>query len=181
MINKLIHLANLLDFRGFYREANFLDSLLKRAGDFKQQCKIYYVDEEYHEQKEFDDDDLEYQDVLDKIDELFKNVNINKSDEDRFYEACIDKDGEVSGASVISYNDNEKSLRFSVVVSPEAQGGGIGRELVQNIVRDHKREWKIDAWVVNPNMAALLTTLGFETLDGGEWSQENPIMEYKEY
>ena len=33
MIDKLVKLANHLDARGFYKEANFLDSIIKRAGD----------------------------------------------------------------------------------------------------------------------------------------------------
>ncbi len=178
MLKTLINLANQLDSRGLLREADYLDRLVKRAGDFKDQCTIYNVEEDSNIE---DILNIDYYDILEQIDQIFNETNIRISREDKFYEACINSDGEVLGASVISYypNEDSPSLRFSVAISPEQQGGGIGKKLAQSIIDNHKNEWRIEAWVVNPIMAGLLSDLGFENIDGGDWSPSSPIMEYR--
>ncbi len=155
------------------------ETVLKLAGKFEGQCKIYSIEEESDDEV-FEESNLDYYKILDDTEALFKSVNIRISRNEEFYEACISEDGEVMGASVLSKENHGKEmpkLRFSVAVSPKAQGGGIGRKLVKSIIENNKNEWAIEAWVVNPNMAALLETLGFENQGGGEWSRENPFME----
>lgn len=177
-LDRLDHLLKLASKLGPENKRSPYKAIFKVAGEFEGQCKIYNVEEDY-EGEALEEEGLDYYKILDDIENLFEAVGIRISRNEGFYEACINQDGKVMGASVLSkeiYN-GEPKLRFSVAVSPEAQGKGVGRFLTESIVNENKAEWAIEAWVVNPNMAKLLETLGFEVLGGGDWSQHNPIME----
>ena len=72
--------------------------------------------------------------------------------------------------------------RFSVVVSPKGRRKGIARSLVEHITEHAKEEGDardayiyLDAWVVNPHMADLLDSMGFNA-GGSEWTPDDPMM-----
>jgi len=177
-LDRLDHLLKLASKLGPENKRSPYKAIFKVAGEFEGQCKIYNVEED-SEGEALEEEGLDYYKILDDIENLFEAVGIRISRNEGFYEACISPDKKVMGASVLSKEiyDGEPKLRFSVAVSPEAQNKGIGRFLTESIVNENKAEWAIEAWVVNPNMAKLLESLGFEVQGGGEWSQHNPIME----
>lgn len=93
---------------------------------------------------------------------------------EEFHEACIDASGKVHGASVVAINNGElPTVSFSIAVDSSSQRQGIATRLVQAIMSEFRGEYQLEAWVVNPNMGALLDKLGFSEPYGG-WSPNNP-------
>ncbi|KKW13001.1 MAG: hypothetical protein UY48_C0006G0054 [Candidatus Gottesmanbacteria bacterium GW2011_GWB1_49_7] len=89
------------------------------------------------------------------------------------YEALVNEDGDILGASTFGFRHRDEGS-FSITVTPDARRQGVAKKLVQSIVDQHKNT-TLRPWVVNPVMAHLLEGMGFEP--DGEWSQDNPYME----
>lgn len=130
--------------------------------------------------------------------DIANDVGINIASHEEPLFACIagdEGDPEVLGAAFAgSYDpwddpDMAGEFRFTVVVDPDAQRRGIGRMLVRalkdhylverdDIIEAYGMPWlELVAWVVNPNMADLLESEGFDS-DGSEWSQNSPMMRW---
>lgn len=82
------------------------------------------------------------------------------------------------GSSPHSYEPDAREYTFSVAVDTKWQKRQLGRKLVEAVLREAKSlevpgEYRV--WVVNPNMARLLESFGFET-EGREWSEDSPHM-----
>lgn len=121
--------------------------------------------------------DMDYFKLLDDVEKLFKGSGINIGREEQFHEACIEN-GQLQGATVLAeYNNAEEpKVRFSVAVSPNARRQGIASRLIASIVNEYGSSYVLEAWVVNPAMVPLLSSLGFDEPHGG-WSPNNPMME----
>lgn len=118
--------------------------------------------------------DVDGYDLMDKAEALFNKSGINISRSEELYEMALDGE-EVVGASVVGISNNEegeRTLRFSVAVSPSTRRQGVARKLIENII-DNNPDSKLEAWVVNEEaMVPLLTKLGFDGYGG----QDDPFM-----
>jgi ribosomal protein S18 acetylase RimI-like enzyme len=122
-------------------------------------------------------------DLRERAEDLFSEVGIRPDSNEELYEACVDADGEVVGASTFWLYTSQPDdgdphkrprYRFSVVVSESARRRGVAKSLVQSIMDANPRsDILLEGKVVNPHMARLLSGLGFfyeEDPDGDEWS-----------
>ena len=152
-------------------------------------CEIWPVNESM-EDEEFPGG-LDYAEVQDRIYKLTKEAKIGiPLYEDAQY-ACFGKRGALMGvvtggiAGEHAFQPDDGTpvydYRFSVVVSPKAQRKGIARRLVKEIEEHARIEAEgedyyiyLEAWVVNPHMADLLDSMGFE--GASEWSLNDPMM-----
>lgn len=147
-------------------------------------CQIFSID------PESDTDELEaftgedFWDLIESAERLFRECGINIASYEEPYSACVTSAGEVVGATVVGsvgYLDEDgepeprPTIRFSVVVDKKVRRKGIARELIRDIVNAYSYEFELEAWVINPYMASLLTEFGFEPV-GGEWSLNSPMM-----
>jgi ribosomal protein S18 acetylase RimI-like enzyme len=118
--------------------------------------------------------DVDGYDLMDKAEKLFSDSGIRIMRNEELYEIVLDGE-DVVGASVTSLSNNEegeRTLRFSIAVSPETRRQGIAKKLVTNIIDDNP-DTKLEAWVVNEEaMVPLLSDLGFEGYGG----ESDPFM-----
>jgi len=116
--------------------------------------------------------DVDGYDLMGRAEKLFSDSGIRIAGNEELYEIVLDGE-DVVGASVTGVTDyQERTLRFSIAVSPEVRRQGIARKLVTNIIDDNP-DTKIEAWVVNEKaMVPLLTDLGFEGYGG----ESDPFM-----
>lgn len=118
--------------------------------------------------------DVDGYDLMDKAEKLFEDSGIRIMKSEELHEMVIDGE-DVVGASVTGLSNSEegeRTLRFSIVVSPTTRRQGVARKLVENIIVDNP-DTKIEAWVVNEEaMVPLLTKLGFDGYGG----QSDPFM-----
>ena len=124
--------------------------------------------------------DLDYYEVLDAAEALFRSSGIRLASYEDPLLACITPEGDVVGAvfAGLYRADEGRTVRFSAAVSPRARRQRVAWHLINAMVRHYKNSPvdRLEAWVVNPNMAALLEKMGFDAVDG-EWSQDTPHME----
>ena len=143
---------------------NFLAAkfMFKMAND----CKIVSINE---------DDDW---DIAEQLERIFKEGGVRIASNERMHEVCLTEDETVLGGTVIAQYNEEMgpTIRFSVAVDPKTQRQGIARRLVESIINEFGGSHRIEAWVVNPNMVSLLSSLGFDEPHGG-WNPDNPFME----
>ena len=118
-------------------------------------------------------------DATEAAEAVFKTEGIRISREEEIVLAAICGDKVVGGATV-GYHEEEGEtvFTFSVAVDSAWQQKGLGRTLVEKAIEIAKsmgaRQFRV--WVVNPNMASLLESVGFEA-DHRGWSLESPHME----
>jgi GNAT superfamily N-acetyltransferase len=109
--------------------------------------------------------------------DFFMEHGIHISDYEEPFEVCVDEHGHMIGASTFGcrHEEDEGCLEysFSVAVDPDARRSGVARRLVKSIIDQHPGIY-LSPWVVNPHMALLLESMGFEA--DGEWSQDTPYM-----
>ena len=158
-------------------------------------CDVWSLDEEDYDMEYPGDRDV--YDIMEDVDRLFRHAEVRPSSQEDNYVACLDEDGRVLGGGVYGtraenrpahlYGPEEEFLAFtfSVVVSPRARRRGIAASLVREM-EDYARmagdsyelPVRVEAWVVNQNMAKLLDKLGFaSTATRGEWSPQDPYYE----
>ena len=128
------------------------------------------------EGEDFDEDDAH---------RLLRDANINPGRSEYLAFVALHK-GEVVGALFASsplMDEQGYSKRFTVVVSPRARRRGVARALVQAMEEqtrvaeaDALGPIRVEAWVINPFMAELLRSLGYDE-DRRGWSQDSPFME----
>jgi GNAT superfamily N-acetyltransferase len=148
-------------------------------------CEIWLLDVEDYDSEYHGDRDV--YDLMEDVDSLFRGAKVRPSNTEDQYLACIDDDGEVLGGAVFGYSSTDDYVRFtfSVVVDPNARRQGIAGGLVnaaeeaaQYAGDGYELPVRMEAWVVNPNMAKLLDKMGFEsTAHDGEWSLSEPYYE----
>ena len=153
----------------------------------KLPCDIWPVNDGM-EEEEFPGD-LDYDEVLDRIDDLTRAAKIGIPSYENPQYACFAEDGTVLGVVTGGIAGDHEfqpedgtpayDYRFSVVVSPKARRKGIARTLVKKAEAAAKEEADareayiyLEAWVVNPHMAVLLESMGYE----GDWSEDEPMM-----
>lgn len=113
-----------------------------------------------------------------EVEDLFRAAKIRISSYEDFFEAWVE-DGEALGGSVVGIRDHDTGeVGFSVVVAPHARRRGIAKALVQSIIRQH-RGHELVAWVVNPDMAKLLDSMGFDFESHRGWSPDAPHMRFQ--
>lgn len=118
-------------------------------------------------------------DATEAAEAVFKAEGIRVSREEETVVAAICGE-EVVGAATVGQHDEEGEpvFTFSVAVDSKWQGKGLGRQLVEKAMEIAKsmgaRQFRI--WVVNPSMATLLESMGFEA-DHRGWSLDSPHME----
>jgi len=170
-----------------------LDELVKELS-IPSACKVVRIGEYYLEEK---DDSYRTVDPTD-AENIFNDVGIRPGDNEIMYFAAI-CDGEIIGAATIGKkehdsfsseeNDEENfdeedelaggnCYTFSIAINPEWQRKNLGRELVNKIIEEVKSKGghELNVWVVNPNMAKLLESMGFDTEGPRGWSQDSPHM-----
>lgn len=122
--------------------------------------------------------------VLDDAEWLFKLSGIHASRDEAPHEACVSSKGEVQGVSAVGLYDaspmdadplGRPQYSFSIAVKEDARRQGIARALVKSIMSFLPRaDVLLMGKVVNPNMAKLLLSLGFEFAYGDpEWSDDD--------
>jgi len=102
---------------------------------------------------------------------LFQSVKIRRDGGEDFFEACVNSQGRVIGASSIGLydetpddGDDLKRPRylFSIAVDRRYRRRGIARMLIESLIRAYPREkFLLEGKVVNPNVVGLLKELGF--------------------
>jgi ribosomal protein S18 acetylase RimI-like enzyme len=174
-LRQLIKIANELDNRGLVNEADFLDKIAAKESFEcgEEKCSFFYVGQELDEHDI--PEDIDYYEILEGVESLFKKTGIRIFRNEDFYQACVTEGGEVCGASVVGENADEfygSTIMFSIAVSKMARRQGMAKELVENIINDFP-ESRIEAWVVNEEaMIPLLEGLGFDGYGG----RSDPIM-----
>ena len=156
----------------------------------KLPCEIYPINDSM-EDFEFPGD-LDYHEILDSVESIISDARIGIPSYENPQYACITQSGEVlgvvtggiAGDHAIQPDDGMPAYdyRFSVVVSPKGRRQGIARSLVKEIT-GHAKDYGdysdsyiyLEAWVVNPHMADLLDSMGFEG-GGSEWTPDDPMM-----
>jgi len=175
MLKQLIKIANELDKRGLVNEADLLDKIAAKESFEcgEEKCSFFYVGQELDEHDI--PEDIDYYEILEGVESLFKKTRIRMFRNEDFYQACVTEGGEVCGASVVGESSDEfygPTIRFSIAVSEMARRQGMAKELVENIINDFP-ESRIEAWVVNEEaMVPLLEGLGFDGYGG----RSDPIM-----
>jgi len=149
-------------------------------------CSIHAIDDGGWEYDEYPGA-ADYWEIVNAAEELFTEAGINLSSYEEPLYACITEEGDVVGsmfAGSPGENDEMLLVRFSAVVSPKMRRRGVGSRLVAALVEHYRqvslsygRPVRLEAWVVNPNMARLLDEMGFEHTGSGEWSQDDPYFE----
>lgn len=166
-MNELFKLAEVLK-EAYPQQSEYI---LKLAGKFQGQCSIYSISDDFEDYP----NDLGYYEVLDQVEKIFKDSGIRIMMNEEFHEACIDDEGIVHGATVVSnsYDEDYEApvLRFSVAVAQDKRQAGVARSLIESIIQQNPLHI-IEAYVINPHMVPLLESLGFE----GSWSEYDPIM-----
>jgi GNAT superfamily N-acetyltransferase len=151
-------------------------------------CDVWSLDEEDYDMEYPGDRDV--YDIMEDVDRLFRHAEVRPSSKEGQYLACLDDDGQVMGGGVfgtygVGGDEEYLTFTFSVVVSPLARRRGIAASLVREM-EDYARmagdsyelPVRMEAWVVNQNMAKLLDKLGFDSTGSrGEWSRQDPYYE----
>ncbi len=128
--------------------------------------------------------------VLNDVERLFKKTKIRPASNEELFEACVSEDGEVQGVSTAGLYDSQPmdadplerpQYSFSVAVLESARRQGIAKALVQSIIHQFPKDaCLLMGKVVNPHMARLLESLGFEHLyekiDESDWSAEDRVV-----
>lgn len=140
-------------------------------------CQIVAVGENGDE-RALDEAGLDFWEAAETAEGLFREEGIRPSSEEEIAFAAI-CGGEVVGAATFGHHQEEGETVFtlSVAVADAWKRKGLGRRLVQKVI-DEARAYgsgRFRVWVVNPNMVALLESMGFET-EGREWTQSSPYM-----
>lgn len=127
---------------------------------------------------------LDFYAALDEADAVFSSCRIRPTGPEDLAFAALSSKGQIVGAATYGNYVGEMGLThtFSVAVLPANRRQGIARALVE-AVSNLASEYSLAAgvppyymvWVVNPHMARLLESLGFETT-GSEWSPDTPHM-----
>lgn len=143
-----------------------------------QECEIVAVGENGDADAR-DELGIDPWDAADRAEALFRQQDIRLSSYESVAFAAV-CGGEIVGAASFGVQQDEggPSYTFSVAVDGAWQKKGLGRKLVQRVVeeaRSQEQGGRFRVWVVNPNMARLLESMGFET-DGREWTESSPHM-----
>jgi GNAT superfamily N-acetyltransferase len=122
------------------------------------------------------DDDSDF---LEQGRDLFEEQGIRISRSEDVCAVAVYR-GDVVGAVTLgkSFEEDGYVYTFSAAVDDLWKRKGISRELIKiaiNMANEDPFPHYFRVWVVNPHMAALLETLGFDT-EGREWSQDSPHM-----
>jgi ribosomal protein S18 acetylase RimI-like enzyme len=145
-------------------------------------CVIVAIGEDADEDA-VEDLGLDFWGAVDDAERVFRDAAIHTSSIEsmRFAAVC---GGEVVGAATLgSMEDDEgRAFTFSVAVADGWRRRGLARQLVAAVMEAAEDEdeaygghgW-FRVWVVNPYMAYLLESLGFET-EGSEWTEYSPHM-----
>lgn len=153
--------------------------ILKLAAPFQGQCNVFDISESSDDHSDFPDG-RDYYDILNDVEKIFKSSGINILSVDNFHEACIDGEGFVHGATVISHDMNHEEersvIRFSIAVESTKRNMGVAKKLIQSIINQYKSHCIVEAFVINPHMVPLLESLGFSS--DGDWSEYNPVMTF---
>lgn len=140
-------------------------------------CKIVHIGENGDEDT-LDEMGLDLEAVTKAAEKVFKSEHINISREEEVVLAAICGKKVVGAATVGHHNEEGEPLfTFSAAVAEGWQRLGLGRKLVLAAIQEARAQGahSFRVWVVNPNMAVLLESLGFET-EGREWSEDSPHM-----
>lgn len=129
-------------------------------------CKIVSLDENRDDHGEHD-----FYDLLDQAEELFDTCGVVYDESEALFEACVNDEGRVIGASTLGvYDETPDDMddkrrprwSFSVVVDDAHRRKGVARALVRSIMNAKPREEVLlEGKVVNPYMADLLKSMGF--------------------
>ena len=113
--------------------------------------------------------------------QLWREVGVNLDPDEEDHEVVTDDHGRVVAASRFGWKegwDGEGLASFSIGVRPAARRRGLARRLVTRILRAHPGA-SFRVWVVNPHMAELLTSLGFDAEGTRGWSPDSPHMTFR--
>lgn len=122
---------------------------------------------------------LDTWDAVDQVEKIFQQEGIRIGSIENIVSALICDNQIVGGASFGSYNEEgQQVFTFSIAIDTKHQGKGFGKKLVQDVMSLASDQGYFNVWVVNPNMAKLLESMGFETESSRGWSQDSPHMTY---
>ena len=110
--------------------------------------------------------------------QVWQDAGVRLSADEADFEVVRDRQGKVLGASSFGIREDSGEATFSVAVQPEARRRGIARLLVERILAAHPGT-SFNVWVVNPHMAELLETVGFDTASARGWSPDAPHMTFR--
>lgn len=122
---------------------------------------------------------LDLWEATEKAEGLFAKEGIRPSSDEEVVLAAVCK--KIVGAASLGVRHGEE-FTFSVAVDREWQKRSLGRRLVEAVMRVAKDNTEsghgeFRVWVVNPNMARLLSSMGFDAEGrNGEWSESSPHM-----
>lgn len=159
---------------------NFINSLSNEF--FKlivaSDCQIISIGE-HGDDEILDQFDLDTWDAVGQVEKIFKQEGVRPSRIEDYVLGLICDGKIVGGATFGSYNeDGQTVFTFSVAIDSKYQGRGFGKKLVQAAM---DQRFGVEGYfyinVINPNMAKLLESMGFEE-DLGGWSHDRPHMTY---
>ena len=142
-------------------------------------CQIIAIGEMSDDDEALSELGLDNQRAINLVDGIFKQEGIRISSIENYVSALICDGQIVGGATFGSYNEEgQQVFTFSVAIDSKYQGRGFGKKLVQDVMSLASDQGYFNVWVVNPNMAKLLESMGFETESSRGWSQDSPHMTY---
>lgn len=152
-----------------------------RKANPTKEIRILPVDEE--DGSELEEQGFDLYQVLDEADALFSDCGIRISSVEKVSLVAVVGSIVVGAASLgSSRGDLGLTFTFSVVVSDVWRLQGIARSLVRRLLQEASQQAQdlgepaeYQVWVVNPHMADLLASLGFDE-DARGWSLERPHM-----
>jgi GNAT superfamily N-acetyltransferase len=152
--------------------------IARRVAATPDDCRILHVGDNGDEAA-LEELGLDLWEATEDAEAVFKTEGIRVSREEEIVLAAVCGD-KVVGAATVGHHveEGEPVFTFSVAVDAAWQAKGLGRKLVEKAIEFAKsmgaRQFRI--WVVNPNMASLLESVGFEA-DHRGWSLDSPHME----
>lgn len=143
-------------------------------------CEIFYLNDDNADSFE-EQTELDYYEVAEEAEQLFKRSSVNLMLRESIYTVCINGDKVEGALSLHTLGMNSITgniaVSFSVAVEPDTRRQGIARALLKRALEDFPSDqFDIEVRVINPNIVALLTQMGFLPLDGGQWSPTTPTM-----
>jgi|GEM_PF-4468419 len=147
-------------------------------------CKIYFLNDDNADYFE-EQTGLDYYEVVEHAEQLFKKVNVNLMLRESIYLVCMNDETVEGALSLHTMGMTESGkieVSFSVAVDPNTRRQGIARALLQHALEDFPADqFEIQVRVVNPLIVKLMIEMGFDTIDGEDWTPYNQSMRRPRY
>lgn len=148
-------------------------------------CRIVPAGE-YGDEDQWNDLGFDLWQAAETVDSIFEQQGIRPSRAEEVALAVVCGDVIVGGATLghVPSEEAERAWTFSVAIDKGFQQKHLGRALIAAVMRfahdqEEGRPTFFHVWVVNPNAAKILSSMGFDAEGrGGEWYPDAPHMSF---